>query len=139
MNKMPTIEGRNIAKRRKLLGLSQVELSRRSGLERTQVHNIETKYKSNSVGMISKVAKALGCTIDDLMILEEHDKYQSVTVVFRSRRGESEVISNIYNSFAEPGRLFGDAEITAISNTDEISKLEKIVKYYGIEEDEFKS
>lgn len=136
---MPTIEGNNIAKRRKLLGLSQIELSRRAGLERTQVHNIETKYKSNSVGMISKVAKALGCKIDDLVTPENQDKYQSVTVVFKSKRGESLTISDIYNCFAKPGRLFGDAEITAISNTDEISKLEKIARYYEIEEDEFES
>ena len=47
-------------------GLSQSELARRSGVNRTQIADIEAGRKTGSVATLKKLAGALGVAIDDL-------------------------------------------------------------------------
>lgn len=47
-------------------GSSQSELARRSGVNRTQIADIEAGRKTGSVATLKKLAAALGVTIDDL-------------------------------------------------------------------------
>ncbi len=48
-------------------GLSQTELARRSGVNRTQIADIEAGRKTGSVATLKKLADALGVAIDDLV------------------------------------------------------------------------
>lgn len=61
------IDGENpVAVYRDWRGLSQSELARRSGVNRTQIADIEAGRKTGSVATLKKLAEALGVTIDDL-------------------------------------------------------------------------
>ena len=48
-------------------GLTQAQLSERSGVNRVQIANIEAGGKTGSVETVRKLAEALGLTIDDLV------------------------------------------------------------------------
>jgi DNA-binding XRE family transcriptional regulator len=48
-------------------GLSQTELSERSGVNRVQIADIEAGRKVGSVDTVKRLAKALGVQIDDLV------------------------------------------------------------------------
>ncbi|NDK37025.1 helix-turn-helix transcriptional regulator [Rhodovulum sulfidophilum] len=48
-------------------GMSAAELSRASGVNRVQIHEIETGKKNGSAQTLKKIADALGVTVDDLI------------------------------------------------------------------------
>jgi mRNA interferase RelE/StbE len=48
-------------------GLSQAELSRRSGVNRVQILDIEAGRNAGSVATLKKLAQALGLSVDDLV------------------------------------------------------------------------
>lgn len=48
-------------------GLSASELGRISGVNRVQIHEIETGKKRGSIDTMKKLADALGLTVDDLI------------------------------------------------------------------------
>ncbi|PTW43916.1 helix-turn-helix domain-containing protein [Rhodovulum kholense] len=48
-------------------GMSAADLSRSSGVNRVQIHEIETGKKNGSVQTLKKIAEALGVTVDDLI------------------------------------------------------------------------
>jgi mRNA interferase RelE/StbE len=61
------IDGENpVAVFRDWRGLSQSELARKSGVNRTQIADIEAGRKTGSVATLKKLAEALRVTIDDL-------------------------------------------------------------------------
>jgi len=61
------IDGENpVAVYRDWRGLSQSELARKSGVNRTQIADIEAGRKTGSVATLKKLAEALRVTIDDL-------------------------------------------------------------------------
>lgn len=64
-----SIVGENIKKRRKALGLSQAVLADRALVSQSAISDIENPNvtKLPNVDTIGKIAKVLGCTVDDLM------------------------------------------------------------------------
>jgi transcriptional regulator with XRE-family HTH domain len=64
---MATI-GENIKKYRNKLGLTQDDLARKSGVKHTTFAKIEGDFvKKPSVQVMSKIAKALGVSVEDLL------------------------------------------------------------------------
>lgn len=62
-----------IAKLRKELGLSQAELSRRSGVKQQTICMLETgKRKTPRLDTAAKLAAALNCTVDELLFASDH-------------------------------------------------------------------
>lgn len=62
------IEGESVLRLwREHRGLSQSELSRRAGVNRVQIADIEAGRRNGSVETFRKLAQALGVTIDDLV------------------------------------------------------------------------
>ena len=62
-----------IAKLRKELGLSQAELSRRSGVKQQTICMLETgKRKAPRLDTAAKLAAALNCTVDELLVASDH-------------------------------------------------------------------
>ncbi len=62
-----------IAKLRKELGLSQAELSRRSGIKQQTICMLETgKRKTPRLDTAAKLAAALNCTVDELLFASDH-------------------------------------------------------------------
>lgn len=59
--------GQAIRNRRRALKLSQNLLARIAGTTTSAISNIETGIRSPSSGTLARVAKALGCTADDLL------------------------------------------------------------------------
>lgn len=60
--------GENIRARRKALGMSQVMLSRASGISQSAISDIENPNvtKLPNIDTISKIAAALACSVDEL-------------------------------------------------------------------------
>lgn len=52
---------------RSLRDMTQLELSRRSGVNRVQIAQIEAGHKAGSIETIRKLAAALSVTVDDLV------------------------------------------------------------------------
>lgn len=62
------IDGENpVAVFRDWRGLGQSELARRSGVNRTQIADIEAGRKTGSAKTLKKLAEALGIALDDLV------------------------------------------------------------------------
>ena len=59
--------GRQLAKHRKLRGMSQAELARMSGVAREDICRYEAGQKDPSLRNTLKIAKALGVTLDALV------------------------------------------------------------------------
>ncbi|HET6496838.1 MAG TPA: helix-turn-helix transcriptional regulator [Thermoleophilia bacterium] len=59
--------GQNIAARRAALGITQAEAARRMGCSQSYWADIEANRKSPSVRTLERIAKALGCTVADLV------------------------------------------------------------------------
>lgn len=55
---------------REAKGWSQVKLSMRSGVAQTMISAIERGKRNSTVRILSKLAKALGCKLDDLIDME---------------------------------------------------------------------
>lgn len=56
--------GEKVRQRRESLGMTQVELSERSGLNRTNISKIEGGRYNVSVDLLGRIAEALGCGIE---------------------------------------------------------------------------
>lgn len=69
-----------IAELRKALGLSQAELSRRSGIKQQTICMLETgKRKTPRLDTAAKLAAALNCTVDELLQKGENEDYGCVS------------------------------------------------------------
>lgn len=60
-----------LRQRRLAAGLSQAELARKAGLSRQTVSLLESGRTAPGVGAALRLAKALGCTVEELFTLEE--------------------------------------------------------------------
>lgn len=63
-------EGSRLAHRRAELGLTQEQLAKRAGVRHQAISNFETGWRSLSSSSVStalKLARALDCTIEDLL------------------------------------------------------------------------
>lgn len=60
--------GENIKRIRKLMKMSQVELSNRSGISQSAISDIENPSvtKLPNINTVTKIAQVLGCTVSDL-------------------------------------------------------------------------
>ncbi len=58
--------GTEIKKRREEKGLTQAELAKEVGCDRTNITHYEIGNKVPTVPMGKAIAKVLGCTVDDL-------------------------------------------------------------------------
>lgn len=58
--------GKNIKERREQSGLDQSELAERLEIDRSLISHIESGRKLPSVPLLADIAKALGCTMDEL-------------------------------------------------------------------------
>ncbi|MDP1755864.1 MAG: helix-turn-helix transcriptional regulator, partial [Pseudohongiella sp.] len=60
----------NLQRLRKERGLNQDELSEQSGVSLTQISKIERSETDPRVSTIEKLAKALGCSMDEMLFNE---------------------------------------------------------------------
>lgn len=60
--------GQNIKDRRQQLGLLQSELAEKSHTTQAQISRAESNKNNISVDLLNRIAKALNCTIADLMM-----------------------------------------------------------------------
>lgn len=58
--------GKNIKEKRSAKGMTQVALSIKSGVKTSMLCQIEKGTKVPSLGAALEIAKALGCTVDEL-------------------------------------------------------------------------
>lgn len=74
-----SIVGENIKKRRKALGLSQAALANRALVSQSAISDIENPNvtKLPNVDTIGKIARVLGCTVDDLMGADDSKKQET--------------------------------------------------------------
>ncbi len=70
-NNVDQVFGRQISSLRQRLGISQEELGFRVGVHRTYVSQIERGIKSPTLGVILKLARALGCSASKLIAAVE--------------------------------------------------------------------
>ncbi len=75
--------GRNIRRRRQALGLSLDALARSSGVSSTMLSEVERAVKNPTVKLAYQIARALGCSLTDLL---EAVPVAPVTVVRASQR-----------------------------------------------------
>jgi transcriptional regulator with XRE-family HTH domain len=59
--------GQNVRNRRQQLGLLQSELAKKSQTNQAQISRVESDKNNISVDLLIRIAKALNCTISDLM------------------------------------------------------------------------
>lgn len=59
---MDTTIGENIVATRQVLGHSQTELSRKSGISQSTLSSIENSQRNPSFAMVLRVKRALGCS-----------------------------------------------------------------------------
>lgn len=59
--------GDNIRKLRKLIGLKQSELAEKTGVHQKDISRWESGERIPNATSLSKLAKALQCTLDDLI------------------------------------------------------------------------
>jgi len=69
------ILGAAIKRERSLLGLSQQELARRSGLHRTYVSDLERGTRNPSIESIDKLARALHISVLRLFEVAGHERH----------------------------------------------------------------
>lgn len=60
----------NIRKRHKRDGISQEELARRVGTNRDQIDRLEVSYRKLTTDWVERIAKALGCDVDEIYHLK---------------------------------------------------------------------
>ncbi len=71
MDQEPCIVGRNVRRLREARGMSGNALAQAAGLRQGHLWGLETGRKRNpSVHVAAALARALGCTVDDLLRLE---------------------------------------------------------------------
>lgn len=64
-----------IKEARKRAGLSQEELAKKTGITQAFLSEIETQTKCPSLGTAIKLARALGCTVDELIGEDEQNSH----------------------------------------------------------------
>ncbi|HET9893782.1 MAG TPA: helix-turn-helix transcriptional regulator [Streptosporangiaceae bacterium] len=52
---------------RKAAGLNQVALAKKAGCRQSTISQLENRRRRGTVGTLTVIAQALGCTIDDLL------------------------------------------------------------------------
>lgn len=57
----------NLYEIRRQRGMSQVELAKRSGVSHGYISELENNLKSPTINILCKLAKALNCTLDELV------------------------------------------------------------------------
>lgn len=62
---------KNVKKRRKEKKLTQKQLAEQAGVSRVYITQMETNVRNPNVQVVYLVAKALGCTLNDLYDEEE--------------------------------------------------------------------
>lgn len=67
----------NIKKIRTQKKLTQTKLGQLSGIERTAIVRIESGSQGLSASNALKIAKALGCTVEELFTREDKEKEES--------------------------------------------------------------
>ncbi len=58
----------NVRRARKAAGLSQEGLGFEAGLDRTYISQVERKQRNLTIGVLARLAKALGTTPDKLLV-----------------------------------------------------------------------
>ena len=76
--------GVNIRRRRQALGLSLDTLARESGVSSTMLSEVERSVKNPTVRLAYQIARALGCTLTELLE-EEAEPIAEVTRAIRRR------------------------------------------------------
>jgi transcriptional regulator with XRE-family HTH domain len=66
--------GDNIKRTRLAAGLSQEELARRAGLDRTYVSGVERAVRNPTLKVIERLAGALGTSASELLRIEKRDE-----------------------------------------------------------------
>ena len=66
--------GRNIIRMRKKRGLPREAMARKSGLSLSQTYRIEKELSLPSVKTLISIAKALGCSIDEIVGINSRSK-----------------------------------------------------------------
>ena len=61
----------NLEKLRKAKGISQIQLAQKTGLTQGAISHIESEIRKPSIQTAQAIAKALGCTIDELLAESE--------------------------------------------------------------------
>lgn len=83
--------GERIESRRRALGLSQNELARRAGINHPTLFKIESGQRRNpSIGIVVKIARALGTTAEALVGVESDDGEATKASGSRRRRPASD-------------------------------------------------
>jgi transcriptional regulator with XRE-family HTH domain len=59
--------GRTLTRHRKAQSLSQKGLAERAGISRAYIAKLEAGISDPTVGMVTRLAKALGVTMEDLL------------------------------------------------------------------------
>lgn len=62
----------NVKKRRKEKKLTQEQLAEQAGVSRVYITQMETNVRNHNIQVVYLVAKALGCTLNDLY--DENEK-----------------------------------------------------------------
>lgn len=116
--------GRNIRQRRRALGLSLEALASRSGVSSTMLSEVERSTKNPTVKLAYQIARALGCSLTDL--LDEPAK-ESATVIRADERRCLEdpdagvVRYGVTTQAFGPGMEFVWYDLAANSSTGEMS------------------
>jgi transcriptional regulator with XRE-family HTH domain len=67
MSPTPKQMGRRLAKLRKTRGLTQYALAKEANVSREYVRKLEAGQSDPTVGMLTKLARALGVRVEDLL------------------------------------------------------------------------
>jgi transcriptional regulator with XRE-family HTH domain len=116
--------GSNIRRRRQAMGLSLDALARRSGVSTTMLSEVERSVKNPTVKLAYQIARALGCTLTDLL----SDRPLAAVTILRAKERrtlvdpESGVVRHGIASALVEGRLeLGWYELPPRSSTGEMS------------------
>lgn len=119
--------GENIRKFRELKGLSGVDFAALVGISQNYLSEIESNKKGGSRQTLTKIAKAFGITIDELLsddtstleikdVQNEASKDSSDEIIdfMRKYKKENTRVFNIFKKIREAG--LNEAEMTEIEN-----------------------
>ena len=63
------VDGAKIKSLRESLNVTQKELGEEIGITQTAIHYIESGLKEPKILTLARIAKRLGCTVDELIII----------------------------------------------------------------------
>lgn len=81
----------NLKSARKAKGLSQSELAGKVGVKRQALYDMETSRYVPNTALALRIAKVLGCRVEDLFALDEFENQQPVTLVEKTGMVNSRV------------------------------------------------